>query len=207
MEMALVGVTIAPHDCVWSLRIPLVSWRTPARDLPRSNQFKDPERVNFLADQRNQATDKAVREHPEATHILNIESYYLQQYQPLAQLIQDYEALNVPEAIMGASTWALIESQEGASIIFYDKWATPEWKTLPSHEKASGIRPISSVGSIFIFPVSVWKAGVRFENSGFPLRFYYTNFCYNAQRMILLDFDSKFYRTWQDADIPKPVTA
>ena len=207
MEIALVGVTIAPHECVWSLQAPLVSWRTPKRDLPRSRQFEDPERVNFLADQRNQATQKALELYPDATHILNVESYYAGQYEPLAQLIRDYEALGIPEAIMGASTWAVIESETGASIIYYDKWATPEWKTLPSHDRASGIRSASSVGSVFIFPVSVWKRGVRFENSGFPLRFYYSNFCFNAQTMTLLDLDSKFYRTWRDADLPRPLTA
>lgn len=151
-------------------------------ELPRNEQQSRPDRVNFLAQQRDIATRTALETWPETTHIFNIESYYLDQQSDCRRLMDHY-IHGDPKEILGGCVWGYNRTREGEGNWFYDRWATPEMRGIRYETRPFWKKRVTSVGSAFIFPVEAYHKN-GFTNEGFPERFYYTNLCRGFQTYI-----------------------
>src|SRR6266571_5220077 len=86
-----VGITISTKEETWGLaHIPLYCRVGPRKRFPHAQNRP---RVDFLAQERNEAMEEALVKFPDATHILNIESQYLSQTLSIVSLLDTYEQL------------------------------------------------------------------------------------------------------------------
>ena len=121
------------------------------------------ERVAYLAERRNAALVRALTLFPRTEHIMMIDSYYLNQHEPIRGLISEYAKLTLSDfpkgCILGASTWVLDKTRIKSKLRFYDGWTTPEGSKLKLHqvEKTGGILRVGAVGACYLYPRSVWE--------------------------------------------------
>ena len=162
----------------------------------RSEQMSRRDRIDFLSDLRNRAMTEALKQNPNASYVVNLESYYLQQTDSILQLINRYMEID-DDVILGACIWARIKNRITnltTKYLFYDSWAFPEFESL-SEAPSDGLVQVSSVGSCFIFPIYVWKK-FGFKNpEPFPdAGIYYNWLCGQSGLPILVDGHINFYR-------------
>jgi hypothetical protein len=142
---------------------------------------------------------RALSLHPEATHIINIESNYLSQRTAITDLINRYEQLD-SYVILGAATWAKMQDRIFTYYQFYDGWSTPELYYYRYRWKSP--KGLVQVGSCLIFPVEAWKKHGFHIPSPFPSAgIYYNWLCEKSQLPVLLDFDIGFYRDYTNSDL------
>lgn len=194
------GVTISTKEELWKIReIPLFCHVGSRQNYPHARNRL---RVDFLAKQRNEAMKNALSQYPDTTHIVNIESKYLDQTQSIIRLIGQYDRLD-GEVILGASTWAKMQDRFPTYYQFYDGWATPELYYYRYHFRPPrGLVQVSSVGSCLVFPVWVWRQyGFRTPEPFPDAGIYYNWLCQKSHLPVLLDLDIRFYRDCHNSDI------
>lgn len=195
------AVTVSTKQEQWPISgIPFYCHIGPKQYYPHTENRP---RVQFLGNQRNEAMSRALALYPKTTHIINIESYYLPQREPIQQLIDEYERLN-DNVILGAATWAKLQNRILTYFQFYDGWATPELYYLRYyHTPPKGLAQVSSVGSCFIFPAEAWRRHRFVTPEPFPKAgIYYNWLCQESGLPVLLDLDIRFYRDCNNSHLP-----
>jgi hypothetical protein len=142
------------------------------RDLPYHNYTsgwrpfgheKTKERVSYLAERRNSAVAETLALFPETNHVLMIDSYYLQQEEPIRKLIKEYAEMIITSyqggCILGASSWIYDKTRIRPKYRFYDGWTTPEGLNLRLEEvkRNGGTIRVNAVGGCYIYPTWVWE--------------------------------------------------
>ena len=154
--------------------------------------------VRYLAEKRNRAVRHLLEKFPQTTDILCCDSSYVRQIDPLKRLLADY-LLKTEKTILGAAIYGPWR-QRAADIfrkrtVFSDPWGVPDLAWTRKDKIGTGFFNASGVSGIHIFPVSTWKAGVRYgcfpdRNTGTETTF----FARSSGLDILIDLDAMFYR-------------
>ncbi len=199
------AVTVGKESASWDLDIPLFSYTNPIIVPPRTTQEKDRSRIQVLSSMKNEANDLALEKYPYTKYLLQIESYYLGQKRAIVRLLKDYNRFR--GSVMGGATWYWRKVRIVKRAYWYDTWSCPELSSLAFRfARPRGIRQVSSIGSIVIFPREVWDRGVRF---GVPEPFpkagcYYNYLCKECGLDVLANLNAAFWRDkTTNPDIPE----
>jgi len=201
--MKLVATTISRQNEDWELpEIPYYceTW-------PMTAPVLDPFAYTLgLAKKRNLAVDRVLLKHPDTTHILMCDSYYVHQTRGLKRLVNDYEQTD-KDIILGGAVWGKIRARatdlyRNNYVRWFDEWAVPEFRLIKYREAFEGLVPTSSVPGVFIFPRSLWDKGIRFgqyrlldKNEWHHMQGCELNyFCSRAPAVKMIDFNARFYR-------------
>jgi hypothetical protein len=164
---------------------------------PRS---RSKERVDYLAEKWNQCHEAGLQLFPNATHIVNVGSYYLAQISSLRHLINKYDELDC-NIILSGNVWARID-QVLPYKTTYDTWACPDlagftWRV----RRPNGLVQVSSVAMPCIYPVEAWRVH-RFHNpESVDDGIWYNTFCNESGLPVFVDLSIDFYRSKHDSDI------
>ena len=193
--MNLLAVTISrkPEKC--SLPIPFYCL-IESSNFDRYKQQR--EETYYVTDKRDRAVAQALSIYPETTHILSLDTYYLNQTPALEHLLRTYKELDNENIILGAPIWfyrknRLIDNRPK----YYDAWGTPEMANLRPWqvEDWPNITQMSAIGNCIIFPAWTWKRH-RFETpEPFPLMgSCYTRLCRLSGLPVLMDMEARLFR-------------
>jgi len=190
-----VAVTISKKQETFALNIPFFCY------VERStfDRYRDQrEETYYVCEKRNKAMTSALEKYPSATHVLSLDSYYLNQTTGLTELVRMYEEIDDDNIILGGPIWyyrlnRLFDNRPK----FYDSWGSPELVNIhPKDTKAfPEIVQLPSIGNCVIFPVWVWRK-YRFETpEPFPhLGSCYTRLCKMSGLPVLMDTRAKLIR-------------
>ncbi len=182
----------------WSIRgIPFYCYSEP-KYFPRAI---NKERIDFLADRWNQCHKLGIEYFPDATHVVNVGSYYLDQTVSLKQLIDRYEEID-DDVILAGNVWGKFVDRILKCYRTYDTWAYPdlqglEWRFKPP----KGVVQVSSVAMPCIYPVEAWRRHPFHNPVSMNDGIWYNQFCKETGLPVLCDLDVRFYRTSKDSDI------
>jgi hypothetical protein len=169
-----------------------------SRSFPRQSQKVAPDKINYIADKKNRANTSGLKLYPDTTHIVNIDSYYLEQRKSIVKLLESYEKLDNNDLILGAPTWFYERSTVLRRAFFYDTWACPEMDPSPIYllrAPEGGYAQVSSVGSCVIYPRWIWEKHGFHNPEPFPEAGIFYNYLFQKSRLpVLVDFRIKFWR-------------
>ncbi len=193
--MNLLAVTISRRVESCSLPIPFYCL-TEASDFDRYKQQR--EETYYVTDKRNRAVSQGLARYPQTTHILSLDTYYLNQLLALMHLIKTYEDLGNENVILGAPIWfyrknRLIDNRPK----FYDAWGCPEMANVRPWQVQSWpeIIQLSSTGNCLIFPVWIWRKYGFVTPEPFPhLGSCYTRLCRLSGVPVLMDMGARLSR-------------
>lgn len=155
------------------------------------------ERVKYVSDERNKAIQIAIDKIPYITHIMMIDSYYIDnKINNFTAFADWYENINLSNSIVGASCYQVrdIRLLSEPMISFVEVWSTPEAVDSPMVEsKQSGLIRVQAVGSIYIFPIEAWINNHYKAKEDYFLP-EHIDFCRNSNIPVYLSFDHKFYK-------------
>ena len=189
------AVTISRKQETFSLEIPFLCYTEEAK----FDRYRDQrEETYYVCEKRNRAMTKALEKYPSATHVLSLDSYYLNQAAPLKELIRMYEEIDDDNIILGGPIWyyrlnRLIDNRTK----FYDAWGSPELVNIhPSETKDfPPIVQVPSIGNCVIIPVWVWKKYGFVTPEPFPqLGSCYTRLCKMSGLPVLMDMRARLVR-------------
>ena len=196
--MQLTAVCISMKKEQWQLGIPFFCLSEPG---PSWRHVKDPKRVDYLADKQNRALEKGMMEFPETTHVLWIDSYYLNQTNAIQQLLMDYETLSAIRGnlILGGAILCHDRTKIRHRVSYYDTWSTPELDgahfRVDLSDVHSGFETVSSVGGVYVYPRTVWEKHRYQRPEPFPESGCQHNYlCRKSRLPILLDWNALFWR-------------
>lgn len=155
MRISAICVTKQPKD--WNLPdIPIHFHAGGHRSFPR---VRTRERIEYLAEIRNAGAKDLLERFPRTEYILNVDSYYVEQFQAIMALVSEYETwiarFGNPPIILGASNWFKDQTIWPAAWRFWDSWTTPEG--LRYRPSATGWVRVKAVGGVFIYPRWVFE--------------------------------------------------
>jgi hypothetical protein len=190
-----VAVTISRKQETFSLEIPFYCHAEESR----FDRYRDQrEETYYLCEKRNRGLTKALEKYPSSTHVLSLDSYYVNQAAALRELINAYEEINDDNIILGGPIWyyrlnRLFDNRPK----FYDAWGSPE--LLNIHPKDTDGFPqivqVPSVGNCVIFPVWVWKKYGFLTPEPFPhMGSCYTRLCKMSGLPVLIDMKARLVR-------------
>lgn len=155
-QMKIVAVTISKDRLEWKVpEIPFVNYTEGYKDYPHFPRQKAQYRIEYLAARRNSANAEALRQYPDLTHFLSLDSYYLDDVDEIRHLVAEYESAN-RDVILGASTWYVDPSRIRKKYWFWDTWTNPEflgWEP----DGHSGWIPTKGAGGFTIVPRWAWE--------------------------------------------------
>jgi hypothetical protein len=198
-------VTTSWKDETCRVDLPFYCHVAEKRNLPRKEQKTTSVRVDFLAKLRNEATQAALERFPDTTHVVNLESYYLNQIDSIKKLVRKYTTLG-GHCILGGTIWWRDYKLSPSVVRFYDTWCFPEladmtYTVIPPR----GLTRVSSVGSCLIFPREVWETFKFVNPQPFPeAGIYYNWLCLKSGLPIFADFGIRFFRDRSNSEIPIP---
>ena len=165
--------------------IPFVNYTEGWRPFPRDRSRT---RIEYLAQRRNSAVRMALERYPETSHILMIDSYYLNQPRSIIALMSRYDD---PGVIQGGATWIPRKRRLWPENAFYDAWTTPEFRELMWSKKIRSLPPIKvkAVGAVYICPVNAWKK----RGYGIPVYGCEHNYLCEGSSCFM-DFSAEFWR-------------
>ena len=183
-----VAVAISKKPETLSLGIPFYCLAEKSR-LDRYKQQR--EETYYVCEKRNRAMTKALEMYPDSTHVLSLDSYYLNQTAALKELIRAYDELDNDDIILGAPIWyyrknRLIDNRPK----FYDSWGSPELTNIHPNDTAHFPQfvQVPSIGNCVIFPISVWRRYRFLTPEPFPLMgSCYTRLCEISGLPVLID--------------------
>ena len=185
----LVSCCVSDKEETFIYEIPFVN----LVDNRKTSERGTVERACFVADLRNKVMEKALQDYPHLTHVLMIDSYYLDQLKAINRLIRDYKLVNEDNVIIGSSTWAILMNHMRHYIFkqkrFYDFGSSPEARYY-SHN-TNGFLRVESVGACYIFPIEAWKKNKYNPNKEF-FEVEHKSLCRGFN--CYLDFNSKLWR-------------
>jgi hypothetical protein len=193
--MKIVAVTICKEPGKWSVpEIPHLFVTDGFRELENPTA-KTKERIEYLAERRNQAHEEAIKCYPDLTHFFDVDSYYTNQRSSLRLLARVYLEKDNPDLILGGATW--IRYRDIFHVLpyknhlrqehFWDTWTTPE--ATNSSITQFGIQKVSAVGGVVIYPASVFLTN-HFGSRFFPRGSEYNQLCdgYDARLCLSTSF-------------------
>jgi hypothetical protein len=128
---------------------------------------KDRARLEYITERYNLAIRDGLTLYPETSHILIIDTYYLNFVSEIKELLQSYEdAADTPRAI-GASIWYWDRSHIRPCIRYYDTASAIEMRSRKwynTDELPTGLVRVSGVGACWILPRETWE-----ESGGFVI--------------------------------------
>src|SRR3989442_365678 len=168
---------------------------------------KDRARLEYITERYNLAIGDGLSISPETSHILIIDTYYLNFVSEIKELLQSYEDTGDTHLALGASIWYWDRSHIRPCIRYYDtasaiemrgrKWYKPQ--NLPN-----GLMRVSGVGACWILPRKTWE-----ESDGFvitdedPVAGSSRSLTDNARLRVLLNCSVRLWRNHSDnPDIP-----
>src|SRR5881409_3679441 len=127
-KMKLVVICIAKDDLTpqWRFPYPFVCYTGDYQYYPHFPRLKTRFRIEYLAKRRNNAVKKAIELHPDMTHYLMLDSYYVNDSEAIEKLVRDY-VIDGRDMILGASTWFVDTSRVKRRLVFWDSWTNPEY--------------------------------------------------------------------------------
>jgi len=201
------GVCISQIPAKWNLPIPLLvhtqGWRHTEREVLHS-------RIDYLAERRNQAVTQLLKEYPETTHVLMIDSYYLPQEQETKTLLLDYRKTD-GSMILGGAVWARLRLRISHLVQrrkqFYDQWAVPgarwmpygwrpenDWLADRFRVPVKGFYRLNSVGGAYLFPRILWDNGLRYKCPDDLHGCEHNYFCEHSNLPVYLDLNVHYWR-------------
>jgi hypothetical protein len=190
-----VAVTISRKQEVFSLEIPFFCYTEKST----FDRYRDQrEETYYLCEKRNRAMTGALEKYPSATHVLSLDSYYLNQQSALHELIRTYEEIDDDNIILGGPIWyyrlnRLFDNRPK----FYDSWGSPELVNIhpKDTEDFPPIVQVASLGNCVIFPAWVWKKYGFLTPEPFPLMgSCYTRLCKISGLPVLMDMKARLVR-------------
>ena len=190
-----VAVTISRKQETISLSIPFLCYTEESK----FDRYRDQrEETYYVCEKRNRAMTKALEKYPSATHVLSLDSYYLNQAVALKELITMYEEIDDDNIILGGPIWyyrlnRLIDNRTK----FYDAWGSPELINIHPNdtEDFPPIVQLPSIGNCVVFPVWVWKKYGFLTPEPFPqLGSCYTRLCKMSGLPVLMDMRARLVR-------------
>jgi hypothetical protein len=189
------AVTISRKQENFSLEIPFFCYtETSTFDRYRDQR----EETYYVCEKRNRAMAGALEKYPSATHVLSVDSYYLNQAAALRELVMTYEEINDDNIILGGPIWyyrlnRLFDNRTK----FYDSWGSPELVNIHPKDTAHfpQIVQVPSLGNCVIFPVWVWRKYGFLTPEPFPLMgSCYTRLCKISGLPVLIDMRAALVR-------------
>ena len=168
------------------------------------------ERFERLVRWWNDAHKLAIEYYPEATHFLDVGSYYLGQTKTLRQLVLRYERLNCPEIILAGNV--LYRKNVGPFQLHatYDTLGFPELVELfgigvNRLKPKDRLIQLNYVSQPFIYPVEYWQKHpfhVRQDiQNDEDIPIWYMDFCDESEAPIFVDLGIRFYRDESNSDV------
>ena len=173
------------------------------------------ERFEKLVRWWNDAHKLAIEYYPEATHFLDVGSYYLSQTKSLRRLVLRYESLNCPEIILAGNV--LYRKNIGPFQLYatYDTLGFPELVELfgiglKGFQSKGRLIQLNYVALPFIYPVEYWQKHpfhVRpdIENDE-DIPIWYIDFCDESGAPIFVDMGIRLYRDETNSDVVVNLT-
>ena len=168
------------------------------------------ERFEKLVRWWNDAHKHAMEYYPEATHFLDVGTYYLNQMRSLRQLVLRYERLQCPEIIFAGNV--LYRKNVGPFQIHgtYDTLGFPELVELFGvglkwSRSGNRLVQLNYVSQPFIYPVEYWRKHpfhVRTDiekDEDIPI--WYMDFCDESGAPVFVDLGIRFYRDETNSDV------
>jgi len=170
---------------------------TDSKRFPRS---RSKERIEYLAEKWNQCHEVGLQLFPNATHVINVGSYYLSQTSSLRRLINRYDQLDC-NIILSGNVWARLDRVLPYKTT-YDTWGYPDLEGLSWRlRRPHGLLQVTSVAMPCIYPVESWLQH-RFHNpANVDDGIWYNTFCNESGLPVVVDLSIDFYRSKHDSDI------
>jgi len=154
--MKIVAVTISKDKLDWKVpEIPFVNYTEGYKNYPQYPRQKARYRIEYLAERRNAANRQAIKEYPDLTHFLALDSYYLGDVAEIRELIEEYQKTG-RDVILGASTWYVDPSKIRKKYWYWDTWTNPEFLGLEPFGQ-TGWRKTKGAGGFVIYPRWAWE--------------------------------------------------
>lgn len=191
----IVAVCVSYEPKTFHSLVPFVNQVNPIQAPPR----RTVERVKFVANERNLGIELALKKHPDLTHILMIDSLYLDNAEN-NNLWLDFTTWyieHLSDSILGASCYQVrdIRWMTEPQISFVEIWSTPEGSDSTMVEsKRSGLIRVQAVGSVYIFPINAWYDNHYKSRDDYFLP-EHIDFCRNSGLPIYLSFTYKFFKS------------
>ncbi|SRR6266571_445572 len=190
--MKIVAVCVSATAHIFPGSLPFVN-RVNAMPAPPRRSTA---RVAFVAEERNRAVQQALDRHPDLTHILMLDSWYLENPANDHEWNRFIKAYDDPETILGASTYQVHDTRLFAEpITFFVEIATvleAADSTMGVEGKTGRIR-VQAVGSIYIFPIWAWKTRHYEARKDYFLP-EHVDLCRSSGYPVYLSFDHRFYK-------------
>jgi hypothetical protein len=171
---------------------------TESKYFPRS---RSRERIEYLAEKWNQCHEIGLQLFPNATHIINVGSYYLPQTLSLRRLVDKYDELDC-RIILSGNVWARREDRLVPYKTTYDTWAYPDLAGLSwLMRRPSGLVQVNSVAMPCIYPVESWRQHHFHNPENVDDGIWYNLFCNESGLPVFADLSIDFYRSKHDSDI------
>jgi hypothetical protein len=190
-----VAVTISRKQETFSLDVPFLCYTEESK----FDRYRDQrEETYYVCEKRNRAMTKALEKYPLATHVLSLDSYYLNQASALKELMRMYEEIDDDNIILGGPIWyyrlnRLFDNRPK----FYDSWGSPELVNIhpKDTEDFPQIVQIPSIGNCVILPVWVWRKYGFLTPEPFPhMGSCYTRLCKISGLPVLMDIRARLIR-------------
>jgi hypothetical protein len=168
---------------------------------------RDRVRLEYITERYNLAIRGGLSIYPETSHILIIDSYYLNFASEIQELLRSYKDGDDTSLIMGASIWYWDRSHIRSCIRYYDTASAIEMrerKWYKTKDLPSGLIRVSGVGACWILPRETWE-----ESGGFvipdpdPVAGSSRSLHGSMKLNVLLNCNVKLWRTHTDnPDVP-----
>jgi hypothetical protein len=126
---------------------------------------RDRVRLEYITERYNLAIRDGLALYPETSHILIIDTYYLNFVSEIKKLLQSYEDTGDTPLAMGASIWYWDRSHIRPCIRYYDTASAIEMrgrKWTKSENLPNGLIRVSGVGACWILPRESWEGSDGF---------------------------------------------
>jgi len=126
---------------------------------------KNRTRLEYITERYNLAVRGGLALYPETTHILIIDSYYLNFASEIKEFLQSYKDRGATSLVMGASIWYWDRSHFRPCIRYYDTASATEMrdrKWFKIEDLPKGLIRVSGVGACWILPREVWESSGGF---------------------------------------------
>ncbi len=165
MNENVIAVCISRQTEHWRVpEIPFYCYTKDWRPITHHDN-KNMTRLEYITERYNLAVRGGLTLHPEASHILIIDSYYLNFASEIKELLQSYNGRDDASLVMGASIWYWDRSHIRPCIRYYDTASATEMRGRKWYKTAdlpNGFIGVSGVGACWILPREIWASSGGF---------------------------------------------
>ncbi len=151
----IVAVCISKRPEEWSVSEILFYCHTEGyREFQSFPPLKTIERIEYLAERRNKANQRALELYPRTEYIFSVDSYHVTRVTEILRLVSEYQKRN-RDIVLGGAPWFHDTSVWPARRRFWDTWATPELTDIPVGRE--GWLKVRGCGGFTIYPRWLWE--------------------------------------------------